>query len=340
MENSLEKGVKGFFDKPEGKVGKWVLALLGVGGAYLLYKALPFIIVLLTNTLHAMLLLGAIVLLIFLVTNKQVRTLFSFGFKMLMRYITGVFVELNPIAIIKIHIENLEKNHEKMNDHIAKLSGEIRGLERKISENKQNIERSLKIASSAKEKELKGQVYLESRKAGRRRETTIKLSDLLTKIEKIYTVLKKMYEVSGIVIEDLKDEMEQKEIEYKTIKQAYAALVSSMSILNGDPNERAMFELALEKMEEEVSQKLGTMDRFMDMSEGLVQGIDIEQGIFAEDGMRMLEEYEQGGFDSFFNDFDVNSGKEKVLLPNKFEIPTLNENVKTLQKDPSSGKYF
>jgi len=337
MENSLEKGVKGFFDKPEGKVGKIFLFLIGIAGAIGLYKALPYIIALLQNTLYAMTLIGAIVLLIFLVTNKKVQNLFKFGFQMLMRSITGFFVELNPIAIIKIHIENLQNNHAKMNDHISKLSGEVRGLERKINENKQDIEKSLRIASSAKEKEEKGQAWIEARKAGRRRDGTIKLTDLLTKIQKIYTVLKKMYEVSGYVIEDLKDDVQQKEIEYKTIKQAHAALVSSMSILNGDPNERAMFEMALEKMEEEVSQKLGTMDRFMDMSASLVTSIDIEQGIFAEDGMKMLEEYENGGFDSFFNDFGSKTEKEKVLIatPNKSY-----ENVKTLQKDASTGKYF
>jgi len=339
MENNLEKQAKSFFSRPEGKVGKVFLVLIGIAAIIGLYKALPYIIILLQSTLHAMFLLGGIVLLIFLVTNKQIRTLFSFGFKMLMRFITGIFVELNPIAIIEIHIENLEKNHEVMNVHIGKLSGEIRGLERKIADNKQNIEKSLKIASSAKEKSEQGQAWIEARKAGRRRDGTIKLSDLLSKIQKIHTVLKKMFEVSGFVIEDLKDDVEQKKIEYKTIRQAYAALSASMSILNGDPNDRAMFELALEKMEEEVSQKLGTMDRFMDMSASLVTSIDIEQGVFAEDGMRMLEEYEKGGFDSFFNDFDtLQSGKSvNSKMPESEESF---ESFRTTLKKDSAGKYI
>jgi phage shock protein A len=334
MENNLQTMSKSFFDKPEGKVGKVFIVMTIIAAAIGLYMALPFIIVLLTNTLHAMFLLGAIILTIFIVTNKQIQTLVSFGFKMLMRSITGVFVELNPIAIIRIHIENLEANHGKMNDHIANLGGEVRKLERKISENKQDIEKSLKIASSAKENEMKGQAWIEARKAGRRRDGTIKLSDLLTKLQKIHEVLKKMFEVSGYVIEDLKDDVQQKEIEYTTIKQAHAALVSSMSILNGDPNERAMFELALEKMEEEVSMKLGTMDRFMDMSAGLVASINIEQGIFAEDGMLMLEEYERGGFDTFLNDF----GKPTSNIAMADAEPTIKS--RGIEKDKSTGKYF
>jgi hypothetical protein len=339
MENNLESVSKSFFSKPEGKVGKVFLWLMGIAGAIGLYKALPYIIVLLTNTLHAMFLLGAIVLLIFLVTNKKIKTLFSFGFKMLMRYITGIFVELNPIAIIRIHIENLENNHELMNTHIMRLSGEVRSLERKIKDNKGEIENSLKIASSAKEQNSKGQAWLQARKAGRRKDGTIKLSDLLNKIKKIHSVLTKMYEVSGFVIEDLKDEVEIKETEYKSIKQAHAAMMASMSIINGNPNERAMFELALEKMEEEVSQKLGTMDRFMDMSSSLVQSINIEQGVFAEDGMRMLEEYEQGGFDAFFNDFGGTNPEEVKVLTNS-NIDNSFNGVKTLERDAVTGKYF
>ncbi|MFA5067524.1 MAG: hypothetical protein WC466_05735 [Candidatus Izemoplasmatales bacterium] len=339
MQNTLEKGVKRFFDRPEGKVGKFFLFLMAIGGAIGLYKLLPYIIILLTNTLHAMLLIGAIISIIFIVTNKKVQTLASFAFKMIMRYITGVFVELNPIEIIKIHIENLEKNHLKMNDHIIKLSGEINLLERRIGSNKKDIEQSLKIASSAKEQQIKGQAWVEARKAGRRRDGTIKLSELHSKIMKINNVLRKMYEVSGYVIEDLKDDVEQKQIEYRTIKRAHAALVSSMSIINGDPNERAMFELALEKMEEDVSYKLGAMDRFMDLSEGLVQNIDIEQGIFAEDGMMMLEEYEKGGFDLLFNDFADKKSQNKELN-HANEIQGDFGRTITIKRDETTGKYF
>jgi hypothetical protein len=335
MENSLEQGVKKFFDKPEGKVGKGFLVLIGLGLLFVLYKALPYILILLTNTLHAMLLLGAILLIIFLVTNKKVQMLFSFGFQMVMRWITGVFVELNPIAIIRIHIENLKHNHSAMDVHIGALGGEIRGLEAKIKDNKQNIEKSLRIASSAKESDQKGQAWIEARKAGRRKDGTIKLTDLLTKLKKIYDVLTKMYEISGFVIEDLEDDVQNRETEYISIKKAHAALMSSMSIIKGNPNERAMFELALEKMEEEISTKLGTMDRFMDMSANLVAGIDIEQGIFAEDGMLMLEEYEKGGFDAFLNDFGKMPSGNNVDENESLK----STGIKPLKKN-ADGKYF
>lgn len=333
---------KGFFQRPEGKVGKVVIGLLIIAGGIGLYHLLPHIILLLTNTLHAIMLLGAIALILFLVTSKSAQNLFSWGFKMFMRWITGIFVELNPIAIMKIYIQTLKIDHETMNTHIIKVNGEITTLERKIKENAGQVEHSLKIASAAKEKGLQGEMWKEARKAERRRQSTINLSELLNKLKKIKSILSKMYEVSGYVIEDLVDDVGQKEIEYKTVKEAHAALKSSMSIINGDPDKRAMFELALEKMEEDVSQKLGTMNRFMEMSESVINNIDIEQGIFAEDGLLMLEEYDKGGFDDFFKDFSRN-GSEKMLANQKVGFQ-LNEMGKDAEfqhlQDSDTNKYF
>ena len=330
MENT--QTTKGFFDRPEGKTGKGFLFLIGIAGLIGLYSILPWIITLLTNTLHAMFLFGAIALILFLVTNKSVQSLVGFAFRGGMRWLTGIFVELNPISIMKTYIEYLQRDHITMNEHIIKVSGEIVKLERKIKDNTGEVEHSLKIASAAKEQGIQGQMWKEARKAERRRQSTINLSDLLNKLKKIKSILSKMYDTSGYVIEDLVDDVEQKEIEYKVVKEAHAALQSSMSILNGDPDKRAMFEMALEKMEEEVSQKIGTMSRFMEMSESVIQNIDIEQGIFAEDGLLMLEEYDKGGFDDFFKDFSRN-GEAKAVASEKVTLQLENT-------DNSSNKYF
>ncbi len=333
MENT-NLTTKGFFQRPEGKTGRVFIILAVIAGAIGLYQLLPWIITLLTNTLHAIFLFAAVALILFLVTNKTIRNLVSWGFKSLMRGLTGVFVELNPLNIMKLYIESLKADHETMNEHIIKVSGEVTKLDRKIKDNVGQVEHSLKIASAAKEKGLQGEMWTESRKAERRRQSTINLSELLTKLKKIKEILTKMYQTSGYVIEDLTDDVQQKEIEYKTVKEAHAALKSSMSIINGDPDKRAMFELALEKMEEDVSQKLGTMNRFMEMSESVINGIDIEQGIFAEDGLVMLEAYDKGGFDDFFKDFSRADSKTSSGQNTGFKMEGASKEAQT------SGKYF
>jgi hypothetical protein len=111
-----------------------------------------------------------------------------------------------------------------------------------------------------------------------------------------------------------------------------------MSIINGDPDKRAMFEMALEKTEEETSQKLATMSRFMEVSESVVQGIDLEQNIFAEDGLVMLEEYENGGFDDFFKDFNPDKKVAGLIEESKTDYNPLKSTDKVAIKNKAFSK--
>ena len=39
--------------------------------------------------------------------------------------------------------------------------------------------------------------------------------------------------------------------------------------------------------------KVGEMERFMDMSSNLMKSIDLQNGVFEDEGMKMLEEWEK-----------------------------------------------
>jgi len=339
---------KSFFEKPEGQTGKIVIGLAVIAGAIGLYQILPFLITMLQNTLHAMFLFGAVAFILFLVTNKKIRTLVSWAFKVFMRKITGVFVELNPIAILRIHIENLVVRRDGMKENMSGLAGSIRKLERKIASNKEFVTSQMKFTKSAVAKgtdSSKKQAWIASRKAARRKESTLKFGELLTRMQKIYDVMNKMYDNLGIFITDLTDDVDFREEEYKMITESHSALKAAESILEGSPDERAMFELALEKLEENVSLKLGTMDRIMDMSEGFIENMDIENGVMAEDGLLMLEEFENGSFDTFFNEMDPEKTKETLSGDRK---TSFNNNVAGMKMDMkanglnknSKNKYF
>ena len=53
--------------------------------------------------------------------------------------------------------------------------------------------------------------------------------------------------------------------------------------------------MALEAMAEDVGQKVGEMERFMDMSKNFMDGIDLQNGVFEEEGMAMLQKWEKEG---------------------------------------------
>ena len=54
-----------------------------------------------------------------------------------------------------------------------------------------------------------------------------------------------------------------------------------------------MFDQAMEVIADDVSNKVGEMERFMEMSSDFMNSVDLQNGVFEEQGLKMLEEYEK-----------------------------------------------
>src|SRR6266478_3607241 len=64
-------------------------------------------------------LIGGILLLIFIVTDKRILTLGKLIFQSVMRYLTGLFIELDPIGILKNYIGEMKKNLAVMDEQLG-----------------------------------------------------------------------------------------------------------------------------------------------------------------------------------------------------------------------------
>jgi predicted nucleic acid-binding Zn-ribbon protein len=223
------------------------------------------------------------------------RNLIFYIYKSIMRWVTGLFVQLDPIGILKTYIEELQGNLGKMNQQISKLKGQMINLKTIIDNNKKQIQNDLSLASKAKETDKQAMMVLKARKAGRLQESNMKLDDLYKKMEILYRVLGKMYENSEIMLEDIKDQVIVKEQERKAIRASHSAMRSAMNIMNGDKDQRQMFDMAMESITDDVSQKVGEMQRFMEVSSNFMDSIDLQNGVFEEEGLNMLEKWEKEG---------------------------------------------
>lgn len=201
---------KGFWSKPEGVTGTVVLAGLILGGGAILYKYLPYLISLTSNMIYLagmLLVLGAI---IYMVLDPRMRTLIGYMYKSIMRWITGIFVTIDPIGILKNYIGDLENNLSKMSEQIGALKGQIRKLQTNVSENSKEIETQLRMAQVARSQDQEAQMVLATRKAGRLQETNEKYQHLLSKMDILNKVLTKMFQNSEILLEDTKDQVKLK----------------------------------------------------------------------------------------------------------------------------------
>ena len=290
---STSKPSKSFWEKPEGKTGILFLIAAIALGAWLIPASINALIAFFSGTVGMIVLFVSLGLLILTALDSRSRNLVSYMWKSAMRKITGIFVEMNPMAILNAYVDDLKKNLKKMRKQIGKLRAQMHKLKEMIVNNQKDIKKNIALASEAQKTNQEAQLILKSRKAGRLRESNMKLEDLYKRMEVLYRVLTKMHENSAVLAEDIEDQVAIKEQERKAMLAGHSAMKSAMSIIKGDTDKRAMFDQALEAIADDVSGKVGEMERFMEMSEDFMSSIDLQNGIFEEKGMEMLEKWEK-----------------------------------------------
>ncbi|CAM1361375.1 PspA/IM30 family protein [Tenacibaculum xiamenense] len=323
---------KSFWERPEGKTGMLFTGLLGAGALYGLYKVLPFLITIVENTLYLGALLAVLGVIIYMILDPKMRSLIFYMYKSFMRWITGLFIQIDPIGILKSYIDDLKSNLKKMNKQIAVLKGQMRRLQQIMNDNKKSINNNLKLASAAKEKDKKGIMILKSRKAGRLQESNMKLDELYRKMEILYRVLTKMYENSEILLEDIEDQVMVKEQERKAIRASHSAMKSAMNIIAGNSDKKEMFDRALEAIADDVSMKIGEMERFMEMSNNFMDSIDLQNGVFEEEGLELLDKWEKEGVSLIL-------GNQKDLLVNDSHSVDLDAPILKQNRNNQNNQY-
>jgi hypothetical protein len=303
---------KSFWARPEGTTGMLFLAAAGVGA----YAALPFLITFMTGVVALLgqtiaavclsLVLGA---LLFLITNKKVQTLVSYIFKSAMRKVTGAFVEIDPIGIMKSYIEDLIKKREIMATSRDKLRGQITVLENQLTKTQNEYDNAMATAKVAHDKGNQGVFSVNSRQAGRLEKLAKEsLGPLKLQMEVHLRALNKYYEVTGTVIDDLKNEVKAREIERKMILESHGAMKAAKAILMGGTDQKELFDQAMEFVVEDFGMKMGEIDSFIENSRGFVEGLDMQNGVYEADALKKLQVWEQKA-DSIL----LGNGKQQLL---------------------------
>ncbi len=284
---------KSFFAKPEGKVG----AVLGIGllgyGVYLFAKILPWLITLAENTLYLGGLVAAIFAALYVISDPRFRNIIWNLYKLGMRYLTGLVIDLDPINVLKNYIETRKQKLVELNEGVKMLAGQKRKLAQIISERSSQQDHNFSMASAAKRKGDDLVQMTETRKAMRLGDSTARLQGMLGMVDKHHKLLVKVRDVCTVAIEDLEDEVRVKSEEFEAIKTTHGAISRAMSILKGGDDMTEMYNETMERMLSQSAQRMGDIDEFMDWSTDVIKKFDLQNSAFDEAGLAKLNEFEQ-----------------------------------------------
>ena len=286
---------KSFWNRPEGVTGQIIGVAAVAAGGYWLMQVLPALIELLQNTLYATLLGLILVAVLYVISDRRFWRLGSYLYQSLMRRITAVFVEIDPIGIMQTYVSDLQKKLQNMGQRIESLQGMMRACQEEIGKNERIKNTSLLMVKEATRAGKTLVIAQESRQAGRMQQANLTYQDLLSKMQLLYTVLVKYQEISNFLIKDINREIDVSRRRQQMTNAAYSAIKSAKSILNGDPDAKAMFDMANEYLANDYAMKIGEIEHFVRMSDSFVSTIDLQNGVYQADALRMIEEWERRG---------------------------------------------
>jgi preprotein translocase subunit Sss1 len=291
---------RSYWSKPEGITSLLFLGAAGAAGLYYWNKLAAFLIEVTQNTLYLGLLLALLAILVFLFTSKDVRTAVFFLFKTLMRNITGLIIKLDPIAIMKIYIDDLKEKREKMQGQINILAGQLVKLNRKITENNEEIKQKFAEANKASQMTdrpgMKETASLATIEGAGLQEMNEKLFPLQRNMKTILEFMEKVNKSADYIIKETEIKVKLKEAEYRIVKESSNALRTAVSIFKGNPDKKFYFDESMEYIQDDMSLKLGEMKRAMDLSMDFINGVDVQNGLLSDKGQAMLEAYNKGDF--------------------------------------------
>ncbi len=336
-----EQKKKTFWKRPEGLTGIIFLAGTIIGGVVLVNAFLLAIIGFFKSTVGIIVGIILLLMLVWTAVDPKARALVSYIFKSAMRWITGIFIKMDPIGILKSYIDDLRTNLRKMNRQISQLRVQMHTLKELMLNNEKQISSNLTEAGAAKKENKRNVVILKTRKASRLKNSNIKLDKLYQKMEVLYRVLNRMYENSEIMLEDIEDQVHVKEQERKAIVASHNAMGTAMKILKGDKDKKEMFDRALEAVADDVSQKVGEMERFMQVSEGFMASLDLQNGVFEEEGLKMLEEWEKEGSSLLLGEGEkLNILEEAADDENVLDLNEIPQREKVENRDNQYDTFF
>jgi hypothetical protein len=285
---------KKWWQRPENWFTWGGLALVGYGILRGLDVLLPLLNRVLENLLYTSVLAGGVAIVAWLLVNKDIHKLVWYGYKSAMRWITRRFVEIDPIAIMQTFVGTLEANLQQISKSIADLKGQARKLEAKIKMTTEKQENAMNMALQAKQKgeTMRKDLTLQVRKAKRAEQSNLTYQGLLNRIRRHIAVMEKVKEASELMVADIKDTVEEETEKRQMIQASYKAMSASRRILS-EGKDREMFDMAMETVTNDYYNKLGEIEQFMDDSQHFINTMDLENGVYEEEALTKLEEWEK-----------------------------------------------
>ena len=290
------------WQKPE-KVAAWAfVALLAGLGVYYWGLIAPFLVDVVFNTVKLGIGLGALFVLFLVATNKRIKAGLWYAGQRIFRTAAGIFVNTDPIGIMEDYIGNTEKEARNMEAEVANIEGANQLVKRKVEANNAQMQEYLALADSATRQNEKDSAESYASRAAQLQDYNKRLQPMATTTANVSLVMRQILKAALRQIDNSKFKVGLLKDEYELVKRTSSGMRAAMNILRGDPDKKYFFDLATDRVAQDMAQQLGQIKSAMRYSQEFVKEMDIQNGVMSEKGQRLLEKYQHGDFNAIMQD--------------------------------------
>src|SRR5271170_6498919 len=280
---------KSFWNKPEGKPGMILMAIIAAAGAYGLYLALPFLIALTENLILLGVLVGVLVGMIALVMNGTVQSLTKNIFQSICRGIAMAYTTIDPIGILKNQLDDMVKAKNDLDMTIQKFAGSDNKLTAKINAKTALVQTLMakadelgrriaagqfKDPDSAETAKLQKETW--ESQAGLEYQGIQQLQELEKQTADMLEKFRHWSRVSDAKIDRMKIKVDFYAAQREAILEAQKTLGIGIRLLKGDPEQLKLVDGAIEYLTDDAARTVGEIQEFNKMSDKMLLDIDVE----------------------------------------------------------------
>lgn len=282
---------KSFWDTKEGTTGMiFGLGILG-GLGWAAYKLMPYIANLMENTFYAIGFgLLSIGLIYAFVIDGTLRNRMWMAYKLLMRALTYSIIKYDPIGILREIQKKAKERLKLVDDNRATVRGQVTTIKNTIDSfdrDEQQLKRMIETQQrkGAEQQEIAGNAM----KLGRVHDAKLRLQKSYDQTNGFYNQLTRAYNALVTVDENIDFEIGIMEREYKAVTASHTAWKAVKAAFKGGELDDLRND-TLQFLAEDYSMKLGQIETFMDDSQKFINGVDLQNSMYTDEGMKLLED--------------------------------------------------
>ena len=309
------------WQQPEKMAGRVVL--LGLVGAAVYYWGviLPFLVDMVFNSVKLGIGLGVLFGVFLLATNKRIHAGLWYAGQRILRTLAGIFVNTDPIGIMQDYIKNTEQEARKMEGEVSNIEGAHELVKRKLAANAAQVQEYLALAASATRQGEKDAAESYASRAAQLQEYSQRLQPMATTTANVSLVMRQILKAALRQIDGSKFKVNLLKDEYELVKRTSSGMRAAMNVLRGDPDKKYFFDLATDRVAQDMAQQLGQIKQAMRYSQEFVKEMDIQNGVMSEKGQNLLDKYQKGEFSAIMDNekpVAMNAGATRVATDDAY----------------------